>query len=129
MFDAYLIDEFANKHPLPKTGPQIRITRGVLHLPPHHENVVYDGSLWKNHSVRFLALRIDGAARLHFENDEGEASERFGPYSPTMLVDGSIRFGAGDANLHTAWLDRDNMLWQENKSGRYWPVVVLSQGM
>lgn len=126
MFEAYLIDEFANRHPLPNTGPEIRIARGVLHLPPHHDSIVYDGSLWQNNDVRFLALRIDGSAQLHFENDEGQSSERFGPYSPTMVVDGSVRFGDGDAKLHTAWLDREQMLWHDKISGQYWPIVVLS---
>lgn len=126
MFSAYLIDEFANRHPLPGTGPQIRIDRGVLHLPPHHNRVVYDGSLWRNDSVRFLGLRIDGSALLHFEDEQGQSSKPVGPFSPTMVVNGSIRFGDQNSDAHTAWLDRDRMLWHDESSGLLWPVVILS---
>ena len=129
MFKAYLIDEYANKHPVPNTGPQIRIERGVLHLTPNHDPVVYDGSLWRNDTVRFVALRIDASAVFHFENDQGTTSKRFGPYSPTMLVNGSIRFGNGDSHAHTAWLDRDKMMWRDKESDALWPIIVLSQSV
>jgi hypothetical protein len=100
-------------------APYFRVARGVLRRgPDDHEVARYDQGTWTANGDTYMAITAAADVRVHFNGDDNDCANTYGPFQGLRLVNGAMRPGPDFGNL-LAKYQRDTQTWyiyQDNKT-------------
>lgn len=107
-----------NVGPLPEVridGETMRDSRDGKVLGRHERHV------WRVQGRDFFRVDCACLVKVHFENQDGESSEIYGPFLHFSCADG-IAYGDGDI---CANIDLQSRKWYCHRSQQYWEAMVV----
>lgn len=82
----------------------------------------YLNHFWHVQEMFFTRYDCPGPVCMHFEDLEGGATPRYGPFEQLSVADGSVHFGD---KLVAKFID-PTLLWHDIESDTYWQNMILS---
>ena len=96
-------------------GESLRAERGGPVLAKHLAHS------WRVRGKELFRLDCDTPVRLHFENEKGESSPAYGPFTHFSCADG-IAYGDGAIIGN---IDLETKLWYSHRDRQYWRELVV----
>jgi len=96
-------------------GETLRAERGGPVLAQHLPHS------WRVRGKDLFRLDCETLVRLHFENEKGERSAAYGPFTHFSCADG-IAYGDG---MICGNIDLETKRWFNHQDRRYWDALVL----
>ncbi|MGH3851798.1 MAG: hypothetical protein ACRDRT_19275 [Pseudonocardiaceae bacterium] len=115
---------FAESGPAPtlELGPvqEVRIDGENMRPAPDGETVArHYKHVWRVHGREFFRVDCSCLVKIHFENQDGESSEVFGPFLHFSCAD-RIAYGDICANI-----DLESKQWYCHRNQKYWQSMVV----